>query len=136
MSMNKWVGIGNLTKDPEYTTASNGTNICKFTVAISRKFKPEEADFINVVTFKGMADNCSKYLKKGSKVCVVGALQIRNYDANDGTKRYVTEIIADEVEFLTSKPASEKPEPAKPEPVATQETMQKFEPIDDDNLPF
>ena len=105
--MNKVVLIGNLTKAPELTTTTNGVAVCKFTVAVGRRFAnadgEKETDFINCVCWRAVAENCGKYLTKGSKVCVVGAMQTRTYDAQDGTKRYITEVMADEVEFLTPK---------------------------------
>lgn len=137
--MNRWIGVGNLTNDPTFTTTSNGFSVCRFSIAISRKFKQEgqepEADFINIVTWRGLADNCAKFLKKGSKVGISGPIQTRTYDAQDGTKKYVTEIIADEVEFLTPK-TTEGKTPVKTEASVKQEVMQKFEPVDTDNLPF
>lgn len=106
MALNKVILLGNLTKDPESQTTSSGITICKFTLAVQRKFSnangEKETDFINIIVWRTLADNCIKYLKKGSKVAIVGAIQTRSYDAQDGTKRYVTEIIAEEVEFLSS----------------------------------
>ena len=104
--MNKVILIGNLTKDPELSTTNSGINYCRFTLAVPKRFVSggeREAEFINIVVWRTQADNCHKYLKKGSKAGVVGSLQTRSYDAQDGTKRYVTEVIADEVEFLSSK---------------------------------
>ena len=105
--MNKVILIGNLTKDPEITTTNNGVSVCRFTLAISRRFAnaegERETDFINIVVWRTLADNCHKFLKKGSKTAVVGNLQTRSYDANDGTKRYITEVVAEEVEFISTK---------------------------------
>lgn len=103
--MNKCILIGNLTKDPELrTTTSTGTSICSFTIAVSRRFVSaqgeREADFIPIVVWRNLAENCAKYLRKGSQVAVCGSIQTRTYDANDGTRRYVTEVVADEVKFL------------------------------------
>ena len=95
-----------------------------------------EADFLPVIVWRGQADNCYKYLKKGSKAAVCGSIQTRSYDGSDGTRRYITEIVADEVEFLSSRQADgEGDEPAKEKP-AKKDVVNKFEPIDDDNLPF
>ena len=136
--MNKCIFIGNAVREPEFMTTNNGISNCKFTIAVNRKYKNNEGetetDFINVVTWRGLADNCIKYLRKGNKCCVVGSLQTRTYDAQDGTKRYVTEIIADEVEFLS--PKSENDNKPKTENQEKQEIMQNFEPIDDSMLPF
>ena len=107
--MNKCILIGNLTKDPEISTTSNGVSVCRFTLAVTRRYSNSEGerdtDFINIVAWRSLADNCHKFIKKGSKVAVVGNIQSRSYDATDGTKRYVTEIVAEEVEFLTTKNA-------------------------------
>ena len=92
--MNKVILIGNLTKDPELSTTTGGISVCRFTVAVGRKYAnsegERETDFINIVVWRNLADNCHKFLKRGSKVAVVGNIQNRSYDANDGTKRYIT----------------------------------------------
>ena len=98
--MNKCIITGNLTKAPEARVTSNGTSVTTFTVAAQRRFKRDETDYINVVTWRGLADNCAKYLVKGQKVAVCGEIQTRSYEAQDGGRRYVTEIVADDVEFL------------------------------------
>ena len=136
--MNKVMLIGRLTKDPELTTTANGISVCKFSLAVDRKFTNEngerEADFINIVVWRGLAENCNKYLRKGNKAGIVGSIQTRTYDAQDGSKRYATEVVADKVEFLSSPNENEnKP---KSESQKKQETMQKFEPISESNLPF
>jgi len=127
--MNKVFLIGNLTKDTESGTTNNGINYCRFSIAIQRRFKNADGengvDFLNIVAWRGLADTCSKYLKKGNKVAIVGNIQNRSYDADDGTKRYVTDIIAEEVEFLTPKGSSEK-----------KEQVEDLQPVDDDTLPF
>lgn len=137
MSVNKVYFIGNLTKDPDFNTTNNGMSICKFGIAVPRKFKQEgkpEVDFFNIVTFKGCADNCAKFLKKGSKVAVIGSIQNDSYEGNDGVKKYKTEVFAEEVEFLTPKTETEsKP---KTEVQTKQETFVNFTPIKSDDLPF
>jgi len=131
--MNKCILIGNLTKDPEITTTSNGVSVCRFTLAVTRRFANSEGerdtDFISIVAWRALADNCHKFIKKGSKVAVVGNIQSRSYDATDGTKRYVTEIVAEEVEFLNTR-AQDGQVPERKDEVT------KLEPIDDDSLPF
>ena len=138
MAINRVILVGNLVSDPTFATSTNGISLCKFTIAVQRKFKnnsgESEADFINIITWRGIADNCSKYLHKGNKVGVVGSIQTRNYDAQDGTKRYVTEVIADEVEFLTQK--QENANKPQTEASEKQQVMQGFTPVDEDNLPF
>lgn len=132
--MNKVILIGNLTKDPEITTTSNGVSVGKFTLAVQRKFRNEsgeyEADFLNIVVWRELAELSHKYLAKGKKVAVVGRIQTRSYDAADGTKRYLTEIVADEVEFISAR--SSDGEGAKKE----ESDVAKLEPVDDNDLPF
>ncbi len=105
--MNKCVFIGNLTKDAELTTTTSGVSVAKFTIAVSRRFTnadgERETDFINCVAWRSQAENLAQYCKKGDKVAVVGALQNRSYEAQDGSKRHITEIIVDEVEFISTK---------------------------------
>lgn len=137
--MNKVILIGNLTKDPELTTTTSGVSVARFTIAVSRRYTnsegERETDFLNVVAWRGLADTCHKFLRKGSKTAIVGSVQTRSYDAQDGTKRYLTEVVADEVEFVGARPQSfdngDSGE-AKTEKVDTT----KLQPIDDDQLPF
>lgn len=130
MSVNRVWLLGNLTKDPESQTTSSGITVCKFTLAVQRRFSnangEKEVDFLNIVTWRTLAENCIKYLTKGKKVAVSGSIQTRSYEANDGTKKYITEIMADEVEFLSS---------------STNQGTEKVEKIDeskinDSDLPF
>lgn len=126
--MNKIIITGNLTRDPEARTTQTGVSQSTFDVAVQRRFKnaqgQREADFLTVVAWRQSADYCNRYLTKGSKVCVEGALQRRSYTAQDGTKRYVTEIIADHVESIATGHA---------EPDAAPDAPQE---VDDDELPF
>ena len=138
--MNKVILIGNLTKDPELSTTNSGINYCRFTVAVQRRFNnaqgEREADFIPVVVWRTQAENCHKYLKKGSKAGVVGSVQTRSYDAQDGTKRYVTEVLADEVEFLSTKGSvggGDSGDTTKPN---TDNDVTDLQPIEDDTMPF
>jgi single-strand DNA-binding protein len=102
--MNKAIIIGRLTRDPEMRTTTSGTNSTTFTVAVSRTYTDANGergtDFLNCVAWRKQAENIAKYCTKGSQVAVEGRIQTRSYDAQDGTKRYVTEIIADNVTFL------------------------------------
>ena len=124
--MNKAVLIGNLVRDPEIRQTKTGISTCTFTIAVNRPHTNQqgqrEADFLPIVTWRGMAENCAKHLRQGNKVGVTGSIQTRSYDAQDGSKRYVTEIVADEVEFLTPKAKD------------TNGGMDEIE--DDDELPF
>jgi len=105
--MNKVFVIGNVAADVELRKTQSGVSVCTFKLAVQRKFKnaagEREADFLTIVTWRQLADLCARYLAKGRKCAVSGSLQTRSYDAQDGSKRYVTEIIADEVEFLSPR---------------------------------
>lgn len=101
--MNRFFGIGRLTKEPDMRSTANGTSVCTFTLAINRRFKTEgqqQADFIPIVAWGKTADICAKYLHKGSQVAVCGSIQTRSYDDKNGNKVYVTEVNAEEVQFL------------------------------------
>lgn len=109
--MNKIILIGNLTKDPEIATTNSGIQVARFSVAVQRSIKVEngeDVDFFNIVAWRQLADLCGKYLKKGKRAAIVGSVQNRTYDAKDGTKRYITEVIAESVEFLSPKDAEAK----------------------------
>lgn len=133
--MNKVILKGNLTKDVELQTTTNGTNVAKFSIAVQRKFAnadgERETDFINCVAWRNTADFVNKYFNKGSQILVCGSMQTRTYDAQDGTKRYVTEVVVDEVHFCGKADAGEKKD-FNP----TNKEEQELTPIDDDNLPF
>ncbi|HDT6947537.1 TPA: single-stranded DNA-binding protein [Staphylococcus aureus] len=105
--LNRIVLVGRLTKDPELKTAQNGVNVATFTLAVNRTFTnaqgERDADFINVVVFKKQAENVEKYLSKGSLAGVDGRLQTRNYENKDGQRVFVTEVVADSVQFLEPK---------------------------------
>ena len=109
--MNKVILIGNLTRNPATITTSSGADVCKFSLAVPRKFLnsegEKETDYINIIAWRTLAENCAKYLTKGSKCCVIGRMQTRSYDVQDGSRRYITEVIADEVEFLATKKIEE-----------------------------
>lgn len=130
--MNKVFLIGNLTREVEMNETPSGVAVCKFSIAVSRDYTngdgERETDFFNVVVWRGKAETCTKYLKKGSKVAIVGSLQNRSWEDKDGNKRIVTEIVASEVEFLTPKSNDEEQEAPKP--------RRQLEPIDENQLPF
>jgi single-strand DNA-binding protein len=129
--MNKVFLIGNLTRDPELSTTNNGVKFCKFTLAVSRSYSKDgkrETDFLPIVVWRAQADNCARYLKKGSKAAVSGTIQTRSYEANDGGRRYVTEIAADEVQFLSTKNNDSESE-------SEEVDFDDLKPIDED-LPF
>jgi single-strand DNA-binding protein len=105
--MNKVFLIGNLTRDPEATVTPSGISLCRFSLAVSRRYASSdgtrETDYFNIVVWRAQADNCAKFLKKGSKAAVIGSIQTRSYDKQDGTKGYATDIVAEEVQFLSSR---------------------------------
>ena len=129
--MNKVILMGRLTRDPEtrYTQTSN-TQVTSFTLAVNRRFAKEgqpNADFINIISWSKTAEFVSKYFKKGQQVGVVGRIQTRNYDDEQGQKHYVTEVVAEEVYFADSKKEESTTAPAE---------ENQFEITDDDDLPF
>lgn len=97
--MNRVFLIGRLVRDPEIRTSQNGTLITDFTIAVDR-FKNNEADFIKIICYQKLAENCGNSLAKGQRALVEGRLQIRSFEGKDGQKRWVTEIVAQSVEFL------------------------------------
>lgn len=105
--MNKVFLIGRLTRDPELRYTSSNLPVASFTVAVNRSYTNQagerEADFINVVVWRKQAENIKNYLKQGSQIAIDGRIQTRSYDDSEGKKRYVTEVVADNVQFLDSK---------------------------------
>ena len=140
--MNKAILIGNLTRDPEVRTTPSGVNVCSFSIAVNRRRANQqgerETDFFNIIAWRSLGDLCGKYLSKGRKVCVTGEIQNRSYDGKDGVKRYVTEIIADDVEFLTPREGSGNYTPSYEAAPSgnTQPAAEGFTDIEDDQLPF
>lgn len=102
-SLNKVILMGNLTQDPEFKTTPTGVAVTTFSIAVSRRFAKQgdevTADFFNIVAWRGLAEFVSKYFTKGKSIVVVGSIQNRSYTTQDGQKRYITEIIADECTF-------------------------------------
>ena len=137
--MNKAILIGRLTANPELQHTQSGVSVCRFSIAINRPYKDQngdtQADFINIVVWREVAENCAKYLYKGRQCAVIGSIQTRQYEDREGQKRYVTEVVAEHVEFLGSKQngSNEYGEPSAPK---QKTTIDKLEPIDDDDLPF
>lgn len=142
--INKAILWGRLTRNPEPSATNGGTEVSKFSVAIDRRFKKQgeerQTDFLNVVAFGKTAEFVNKYFTKGSSIIVVGSIQSRSYE-KDGQKRYVTEIIADEVSFAGSKKDNEQ----NSETVSGDSALDVLEslrdhngfiPVDDDSLPF
>ena len=143
--MNKAFIIGNLTRDPELRTTQSGISVCSFTVAVQRRTSQAEkqADFIPVVAWRALAENCGKYLAKGRMVAVVGSIQTRSYETQNGDKRYVTEILADEVQFMPRGQGGDAP--AAPSGAPKRDNRSEdifgddvgdFTPLDEEDLPF
>ena len=145
--MNKVFLIGNLTRDPEMRSTQSGVSVCNFSIAVNRRFRnaqtgQQETDFINITAWRQLGELCARYLSKGRKVAVEGVIQVRSYDAQDGSKRYVTEIVADDVEFLSSvqdnnQARQNEAVPPPPEPMGfAPQANGGFTEVEDDELPF
>ncbi|MBR2348998.1 MAG: single-stranded DNA-binding protein [Clostridia bacterium] len=140
--MNKVILIGNLTKDPEQQYTPSNICVCRFTVAVNRSYSSasgdKQTDFLPVVCWRSQAENCARHLKKGSKVGVSGSIQTRTYDDRDGVRRYVTEIVADEVQFLSTRNDGTEDIQDIPEVVANRRPrVEDAKPVNsDDDLPF
>lgn len=129
--MNKVILIGRLTKDPETRYTQSGLQVTTFTLAVDRRFAKKDsgqptADFIPIVAWRKLAEICANNLAKGRRVGVYGQMQVRTYDAKDGSKRYITEVLADEVEFLDKKAGGSSQQ-------AAPDGMQD---VDDEGIPF
>ena len=132
--MNKVILSGRLVRDPELRYTQTGKAVASFTLAVNRRFshnQEQTADFIPIVVWDKLAEVCSKHLFKGSQVLIKGRIQIRSYDAQDGSKRYVTEVIAQELEFMGSKPTALESKPLSPQ---AQNFGQEVHP--DEEIPF
>jgi single-strand DNA-binding protein len=156
LNFNKVILGGRLTADPELKTTQTGVSVTSFDVAINRKYSGQNqqqiTDFITVVAWRQTAEFVTRYFRKGSSICVVGSLQTRSWTDNNGQKRYATEVVADEINFVDSKSESSTPaaapyaatysapaaQPAAPEQIGFNvPATQKFEEIgNDDDLPF
>lgn len=129
--MNKIFLIGNLTRDPELSETNSGISVCRISIAVNRRRTGDgepQTDFFNVTAWRGLADNVAKYCKKGNKIAVTGSIQLRQYEANDGTKRTAVDVVAEDVEFLTPKPQENEAAPKK------KPALEPFE--DDSDIPF
>lgn len=124
--MNKVILIGNLTRNVESGETANGIKYARIGIAVSRRYADSDGniqtDFFNITAWRGLAENCEKFLSKGKKIEVIGAIQNRTYEDKEGVKRTVTDIIADEIEFLTPVDKTE------------QKPKEKYEEVGD--LPF
>ena len=139
-NFNKVILGGRLTADPELKTTQSGIAVVSFSIAVNRRFsrnaaQQNETDFFNVTVWRTHAENCGRYLKKGSKVAIVGSLQNRQYEDKDGNKRQVTDIIANEVEFLSVRTQGEGMDIEMAEPIRRSDRP-ALEPVNEDDLPF
>nr|DAL86606.1 MAG TPA: Single strand binding protein [Caudoviricetes sp.] len=129
--MNRVFLIGNLTREPELSETNSGISVCRISIAVNRRRTGDgepQTDFFNVTAWRGLADNVAKYCKKGNKIAVSGSIQIRQYEANDGTKRTAVDVVAEDVEFLTPKSQENEAAPKK------KPALEPFE--DDSDIPF
>ena len=150
-SFNKVILIGNMTADPELKQTTSGTSVCSFSIAVNRRFaKPEQGqqnvDFINIVTWRQQAEFVSRYFKKGNPILICGQIQTRMWTDNQNQKRYATDVVAEEIQFVDSKgegPSGQMgasaytPDSYAPSFSTQQEAAPKFEEMsNDDDLPF
>ncbi len=151
LNLNKVILVGRLTADPELKTTQSGISVTTFTVAVNRRFSKDEqkqADFLNIVAWRQQAEFVTRYFRKGSSICIIGSLQSRSWTDQNNQKRYATEVVADEVNFVDSKsdgapaqggtsafaPADQYAAPAYS---STSDDNAKFEELsNDDDLPF
>ena len=132
--MNKVIMVGRIATDPEMKTTAGGVARCAFRIAVARRFKnsegKKESDFFSVLCWRQTADFVCRYFAKGDAIAVEGSLQTRTYDAQDGTKRYVTEINAEHAEFVGNRESRQNQ--VQPE----EQTQVGFVEVDDGELPF
>lgn len=142
MSINRFVGVGRLTKNVELKYTQNGKAVANFTLAVNRPFKnaqgETDADFIMCQAWGKQAENLAQYMGKGSQIGIDGRIQTRSYEGQDGKRVYVTEVVADNVQFLESRKSQGQQQQAQHQPSYTQQEPRQLEPIDisDDDLPF
>ena len=145
--MNRLTIIGNLTRDPEQRTTPSGSTVCSFTVAVNRRGRRDaqnnqpEADFFRVSAWNQLGENCARYLAKGRKVAVVGPVSVHTYQGQDGQTRASLEVMANDVEFLSSRNEADSESgyaaPAAPTPATPVETESAgFTAVETDELPF
>ena len=136
--MNKVFLIVNLTRDPELSETNSGVALCRFAIAVNRRFSSGDAerqtDFFNVTAFRGQAENIARFCKKGNKVAVAGSIQIRNYEDNNGQRRTFVDVVVDDVEFLTPKNSGASDDDYAPAAPKKKPALEPFE--DDGDIPF
>jgi len=139
--MNKLTIIGNLTRDPDLRTTRDGISVCSFTVAVNRRRRSQnastpqqETDFFRVTAWRQLGENCSQYLVKGKKVCVVGPVTVSTYQASDGQTRANLEVTAEDIEFISPRVEDGSSVPLESEKTAAQPSG--FIEVNEDDLPF
>lgn len=138
MAFNKVILVGNMTSDPELKQSTGGTSVCSFSIAVNRKMaKNNECDFITIVAWRQQAEFVTRYFKKGNPILVCGSLQTRTWTDNQGNKRYATEVVADEVSFVSNNSSNTEAKAQPYTPSAYTTNNQNFESIPNDgSLPF
>lgn len=139
LNLNKVILVGRMTADPELKQTQNGISVTSFTVAVNRrqqKDKPQEADFINCVAWRQAAEFLANYFHKGNSVCLIGSIQTRSYTNQNNEKRYITEVVADEIKFVDSKSDNATPAPTTYVPEAYTNNASFEEVAVGDDLPF
>ena len=140
--MNKVFLIGNLTRDPEIRETPSGVPMCRFAIAVQRPYSSQDGerqtDFFECTAWRGLAETIARFTKKGNKVAVVGSVQIRNYEDNQGVKRTVVDVIVQDCEFLTPKNSSDSFDDVSESPRASAPKKKAaLQPMDDDSdIPF
>lgn len=142
-NFNKVILGGRMTADPELKTTPSGVTYLNFSIAVNRPFSRDKddsqnnVDFINVVAWRERAEFISRYFKKGSSICIVGSIQTRSWTDNQGNKRYATDVVASEVNFVDAKGEAPQGASSYSAPSFTTDTPPKFEDVsDDEGLPF
>lgn len=150
LNLNQVTLVGRLTADPERKQTTSGVPVCTFTLAVNRRYQPknedgspaqQQADFISCVAWRNQAEFLCKYFRKGSSVCITGAIQTRSWTDQNNQKRYATDVVADAVMFVDNKEDSESGAESAAQgsavpPAIDAITAPAFEPLNDEGLPF
>ena len=132
---NRVILLGRLVRSPELAYTKEGTAICKFTLAVNRKFQKDEADFIDIVAWRKLGENAANYLDKGRLVAVEGRLEIRPYETKDGQKRKAAQVVADDIRFLEKGTGGQQKSAPSPDPWEDLGREVRLDEIDED-IPF
>ena len=140
-NLNKVILIGHLTADPELKSTPNGVSVTSFSIGVTRKYTKQgeqpTTDFINIVAWRTTAEFITKYFRKGQAICICGSIQTRSYTAQDGTKRYATEVVADEATFVEKKASASDNGAQSGYSAPTEPATPQWEEVSgDEELPF